>query len=177
MTDHRANGDAELPLLEELTTAECWALLQEAHLGRIALVDAAGKPEIFPVNHVVHEGALYLRSARGTKLSHLRQHPDIAFEVDGGDGSVRWSVILRGTGEQVAMDDEIRRSGALRLQTDIPSVKPFVIRLSPTVITGRRFHVDATPPAAAPGWVPVPEPAGDRAARPHSIPHRPPVLE
>src|SRR3546814_14954568 len=94
----------------------------------------------------------------------LRQHPDIAFEVDGGEGAIRWSVIIRGTGEQVATDDEIRRSGALRLQTDIPSVKPFVIRLSPTVISGRRFHTDATPPLPAPGWAPVPEPEIGRAS-------------
>lgn len=177
MTDPRGAGAEELPLMEELTTAECWVLLQEAHVGRLALVDATGKPEVFPVNHAVHEGALYVRTAHGSKLSHLRQHRDVAFEVDGGEGPIRWSVIIRGTAEQVATDDEIRRSGALRLQTDIPSIKPFVVRLSPTIVTGRRFHLDATPPPPAAGWVPVPEPAGERAGRPQSIPHRPPLPE
>ena len=41
-----------------------WSLLQMPQVGRLALVDGDGVPEIYPVNFTTHEGAIYLRTAR-----------------------------------------------------------------------------------------------------------------
>ena len=71
------------PKVERLAASACWEYLQTAELGRLAVDNADGAPDIFPVNYVAHEGALYIRTARDAKLLHIAQHPMVAFEVDG----------------------------------------------------------------------------------------------
>ena len=97
--------------IEKLETAECWRLLETTSFGRLAVINADGTPDIFPVNFVPHEGSLYVRTARDAKLLHIAQHPAVAFEVDDHDEHVRWSVVVRGDAERVTRDGEIRDSG------------------------------------------------------------------
>ena len=69
------------PGIEILENAECWDLLREHQVGRLA-VDIAGRPDIFPINYLVHGGGILFRTAPGTKLAgaipvsytHLRAH-------------------------------------------------------------------------------------------------------
>lgn len=166
-------------VVERLPTAECWALLEAGDLGRLAVVRADDTPDIFPVNYRVHEGALYLRSARDAKLMHVAHHPAVAFEIDGATASEQWSVVVRGTARRLTDDAEIRESGVRDLVTASPVAKHYVMRITPEAVTGRRFprHVaraDPIPPAPAPRTA---EPPGirSRAERPHPIPHRPPT--
>ena len=65
--------------VERLPTSECWTLLQEARLGRLAVIHADGAPDVFPVNFMTHEGSLFVRTARDAKLLHIAQHPLVAF--------------------------------------------------------------------------------------------------
>ncbi|MFE5408086.1 pyridoxamine 5'-phosphate oxidase family protein [Microbacterium sp. NPDC056569] len=165
--------------VERLPASACWEYLQTAELGRLAVDNADGAPDIFPVNYVAHEGALYIRTARDAKLLHIAQHPMVAFEVDGAtDDDHYWSVVIRGRAERVTHDDEIRDSGIRRLVSWSPTAKFFVIKVLANTVTGRRFpqHAgrkdplmafegDATLPA-------TPEPPRQpRAERPAPIPH------
>ena len=159
--------------LEHLGVEECWRLLGEATLGRLALTDASGRPDVFPINIVAHDGAIYARSAEGTKLGAIAESPEAALEVDGEDGEFRWSVVARGqaarleTDVDAATDAEIEASGVLHLASANPSGKPYVIRLRPTTVSGRRIRVDASP-------ITGPVSHAKRAQPPRPIPHRPP---
>lgn len=127
------------PPVLELGTAESWRLLESQSLGRLALVDASGEPRIYPVNFATRDGALYVRSADDAKLRFLRSRPAVAFEIDGEDAGDRWSVVVRGNAAPVEMDAEIRRSRETALRSMSPTPKPYVVRISPRSITGRRF--------------------------------------
>ena len=125
--------------LDELSVEECWAALRTAAIGRLA-VRAAEGVDVFPVNFTVHERAIYLRSAPGSKLVAITDSPAVAFEADGSRGrDYYWSVVARGIAHRLAHDSEIEASGVLDLATSTPSVKWNFIRITPTVISGRRF--------------------------------------
>lgn len=153
----------------DLGTAECWRLLESERLGRLALVDAAGEPRIYPVNFAVSDGVIHLRSADDAKLRFLRSRPAVAFEIDGEDTGDRWSVVVLGHAFRVDRDAEIRRARATGLRSMSPEPKPYVVRILPRSVTGRRFaerppdgeddpvlprifrpRDDALPPAARP---------------------------
>ena len=163
--------------VERLSASECWAYLQDAQLGRLAVINADGSPDVFPVNHLAHEGSLFIRTARDAKLLHIAHHPMVAFEVDGATDDAFWSVVVRGPAERVTRDDEIRDSGVRRLVSWSPTSKFFVIRITANIVTGRRFpahagradtlvafEADAAPPLTDP-------PHAVRGERPEPIPH------
>ena len=54
----------------ELTDNECWEILDRERFGRLA-VAVHGDPDIFPVNFLVDDGKLLMRTAPGTKLTEL----------------------------------------------------------------------------------------------------------
>jgi len=82
--------------VRELTGAECDALLERNHVGRIAFT-FHDRVDIEPVHYVYAKGWLHGRTSPGTKLSTLRHHPWVAFEVDEIEGLYDWrSVIVHG---------------------------------------------------------------------------------
>lgn len=168
--------------VERLTTAECWGLLQATQLGRLAVVHSGGGPDVFPVNYVAHEGALYIRTARDKKLAHIAQHPSVAFEIDGDTDSTYWSVVVRGSAERLTDDEELSASGVRSLTTSSPTLKLFVIKVTAHTATGRRFlkgsgttgavlTVDVTGESAKKSA----NATRSRAERPQPIPHNPPL--
>ncbi|MBW9109668.1 pyridoxamine 5'-phosphate oxidase family protein [Microbacterium trichothecenolyticum] len=167
------------PAVERLDASACWMYLQTAELGRLAVDNADGAPDIFPVNYVAHEGALYIRTARDAKLLHIAQHPMVAFEVDGADDEDHyWSVVIRGKAERVTRDEEIRDSGVRHLASWSPTAKFFVMKVVANTVTGRRFpqHMSRTDPVRAfEGDATRPTPPESspqpRAERPEPIPH------
>lgn len=141
-------------VVEKLPTDECWRLLARAELGRLAVDGADGAPDVFPVNYLVHSGAVFIRSAPGSKLIDITAHPSVAFEVDGESAAVRWSVVIRGTAHRLGTDTEIEESGILQLASWNPTDKYNYIRITATTVTGRRFRrrlpdIDAPPVAPA----------------------------
>lgn len=132
-----------------LTTAEvrtlsedaCWELLRSESLGRLAVVADDGV-DIFPVNYLINRGTLLFRSAPGTKLADIAHDPVVALEVDGVDELHRWSVVVRGTARRLDADDEIESSGVLGLETLTATTKYNYVRITPRVVTGRRFRWD-----------------------------------
>lgn len=170
--------------VEHLPTATCWDLLEQTSLGRLALVRADGAPDIFPVNYMTHEGALYIRTARDSKLLHIAHHPFAAVEIDGETAESRWSVVVRGPIERVTSDAELRESGVRGLQSWSPTLKVFAIKVTVNTVTGRSFAKTGGRSGAARAFegssalpTPAQEPEAPRASRPTPIPHRTPPSE
>lgn len=181
--------------VEELTTAECWRLVEASRLGRLALDAYDGRPDVFPLNFLVHKGNVYVRSAPGSKLRSIAQNPAVAFEVDGSDAGFHWSVVIRANAERMDIDAEIEASGVLDLVSWSPTPKHDFVRLVPVAITGRRFPRDMGRTSMTPDLNPaIPGrrigpggPSGSAAdpnrehGKPQPIPHfaplRPPTSE
>lgn len=117
----------------------CWRLLEQADYGRLGLRARHGV-DVFPVNFRVHEQAVYLRSAPGSKMIDLTEDPRVAFEIDGSDGEQVWSVVIHGRAKRLDSDPEIERSGVLQLDAWQPGEKFNYVRIVPERITGRRFR-------------------------------------
>ena len=142
------------PGIDVLDDATCRELLASVSVGRIA-VDIAGQPDIFPVNYVVHDGGIVFRSGPGTKLAGAVLSGHVAFEIDGYEphGRTAWSVVLKGRAHQVERMAELFEAEDLPLFPWVAFEKPDFVRIVPSVVTGRRFHVvDSVQPDASIGW-------------------------
>lgn len=95
--------------LEILTRAECFALLADDEVGRLAVVDGM-TPHIFPVNYVLDGETIVFRTDAGTKLDS-GQRGRVSFEIDAFDRVRRsgWSVEASGRLEEVT---DLDRHGA-----------------------------------------------------------------
>ncbi len=124
----------------EISLDECWARLEEESLGRLAVGTAEGV-EIFPINFLVHDRALYMRTAPGCKLVELTRNPIVAFEIDGRRVGTRWSVVVKGEARRLTSDTEIEASGILALHTATPTAKWNYVRISPDSVTGRQVSM------------------------------------
>ncbi len=135
---------------EVLSVSAAWALLREEAVGRVCVV-VDGQPEIFPVNFLVDHGSIVFRTAEGTKLTASIGRP-VAFEVDSYDLSngEAWSVVLKGMAREVVRMHELIDTLQLPLFPWHAAPKPQVVRIEPTVISGRRFHAVAHDGSAVP---------------------------
>lgn len=136
-TDHPAPGLT----MRWLSRHECWALLREAVIGRLAVV-VDGAPDIFPVNFAVDGGSIVVRTSAGTKHRAALAGP-VAFEVDGYDvaSGEAWSVVGRGRVTEAQAVEEVIDLLDLPLEPWHESRKPHLIRLAPDTLSGRRFPV------------------------------------
>lgn len=137
------SGTEEGPV-EVLDAEECWRRLAQAPMGRLA-VAVRGSIDIFPVNFVVSDGALYFRTAPGDKLLELSVNPDVAFEVDGFDENSAWSVVVKGVAERLETQTEIDEADQLPLVPWVPTLKYRWVRINPTALSGRSFLRQAEP--------------------------------
>lgn len=128
--------------LEEMTEAECTALLTEHHVGRIGVVMTDGQPLILPVNYVYDGRRIAVRSDPGTKLASAAM-ARVALEIDGIDqeGRTGWSVLVQGRGFEIteALDEISELMRALPVDPWAPGDKACWIRIDPFQITGRRL--------------------------------------
>lgn len=85
------------PRYHELDRAECEAILERHHVGRIAF-RIQDRVDIEPISYVFADGVINCRTAPGSKLSALAHRPWVAFEVDEAVDLLNWSsVVARGT--------------------------------------------------------------------------------
>lgn len=124
----------------QLSEPECWTLLQRSEVGRLA-VSISDHPDIFPVNHIVDDGAVVFRSGAGTKLAASVLGKAVAFEVDGYDSEAgeAWSVVVKGRARLVENMWDMMAADDLPLFPWHRGPKPNVVRIEPDDITGRRF--------------------------------------
>lgn len=123
----------------QLSHVQCWELLGESGIGHLGLRAHPHGVDIMPINYLIHERQLYFRTAPGTKLMELTEHPYVTVQVEQWrDG--RWSsVVLKGRAQRLAHDDEILSSGVSELVTSGPGDKANYVRVVPDAITGRTF--------------------------------------
>jgi nitroimidazol reductase NimA-like FMN-containing flavoprotein (pyridoxamine 5'-phosphate oxidase superfamily) len=126
-------------------------LLSRCHIGRLAFT-FHDKVDIEPISYVYEDGWIYARTSPGTKLTTVRHHPWVAFEVDDIKGRYDWeSVVVRGTiyfvepsrglpdAEEFERAVEILRGAdryAMTEQDDAPH-RQMILRIHVEEITGR----------------------------------------
>jgi uncharacterized protein len=131
-------------VIKDLSEAECLELLRQEVVGRFVFQDADG-PAAVPVNYGVAGDEIVFRVEQ---RSHLRDMlaRSVAFEVDhtepkSGEG---WSVLVRGSGHEVAMD---RVPGLLRQMAGAfphpwaEGVHNVWVSITARKVTGRRLTV------------------------------------
>lgn len=128
-------------MLEEIPLVGCERHLTQENLGRIVVV-VGDHPEVFPVNYVYETGAVLFRTDPGTKLDAVREHDNVAFEIDGIDDEHQggWSVLVVGSARKVTDQDVLARVAELPLEPWVAGEKHDVVRLVPSKITGRRIR-------------------------------------
>ena len=124
---------------------ECWALLDESEVGRLA-VAIRNHPDIFPVNYIVDRGAVVFRTAEGTKLAAAVLGVSVAFEIDGyqPDAGEAWSVVVKGRAVEIERMQDVFDAAELPLFPWQAAPKHRFVRIEPDEVTGRRFHVVGT---------------------------------
>ncbi len=124
-------------VVAELSPDVCWSRVRDAAVGRLAVV-VDGRPEIFPVNHVVDHGCVVFRTSAGTKLAGADGR-HVAFECDGVDldTGTAWSVVLKGRAHVVRRIEELVDS--LPLRPWQAGTKPTFVRIAVDVVSGREF--------------------------------------
>ena len=144
---------------EDLGEDACWARLRTGEVARLAVI-VEGHPEIFPINYVVDRGSLVFRTAEGTKVHAALSTSGVALEVDGVDAAQggpqdepaggpeaapahAWSVVVKGSAEQITGTDELMGTTELPLTPWQTGTKGKFVRIHPTEVTGRRFPVAA----------------------------------
>ena len=116
---------------------EALQLLESVSLGRISYtMDAL--PAIWPVNHIVSEGAVILRGHRGVDVM-LRAVAGavVAFSADVIDPRtyVGWGVTVTGEAELIDNPTDLARY-ASRIRPFGPHEQAYVIRIQPEIVTG-----------------------------------------
>ena len=131
--------------LELLTEAEAWALAATVDLGRVG-VTVGALPAIFPVNYRVLDGGIVFRTAPGSKLSAATANAVVAFEIDDHDPITRtgWSVLIVG---QATVIHDIGCAFKV-LEADLEPYadgrRPWIVRIEPGFVSGRRIVHRAT---------------------------------
>lgn len=127
--------------METLPVRECWDLLQDAPVARLAVV-IDQEPEVFPVTVAVTDTpSIAFRTAEGTKLSGIKGGQVVAVEVDGVDEaeSTGWSVVARGPADQVLEAAAVEALERLDLEPWVPGHKTIWVEVVPDRVTGRRI--------------------------------------
>ncbi|AQZ61251.1 hypothetical protein BKM31_06910 [[Actinomadura] parvosata subsp. kistnae] len=125
--------------LRELPETEALRLLAEVPFGRVVFTRHA-LPAIRPVNHVVVDGRIVIRSSPGTILgSHVApaEAVVVAYEADELDGHERlgWSVIVTGVARLVTDPEEAALLRGM-LTPWVAGEMEQVIRIQPEIVNG-----------------------------------------
>jgi nitroimidazol reductase NimA-like FMN-containing flavoprotein (pyridoxamine 5'-phosphate oxidase superfamily) len=126
----------------ELTDAECWQLLRSVSLGRVVFTQRA-MPAIRPVNHVVDDGKIVIRSHAGAAIVSRAVAGGgsvVCYEADDLDAirHTGWSVIVTGIARLVREPAAIARYQDL-LEPWVAGPLDHVIAIEPEFVSGIRL--------------------------------------
>ncbi|MEV0743183.1 pyridoxamine 5'-phosphate oxidase family protein [Streptomyces sp. NPDC050549] len=128
----------------ELDSAEAMRLLGSVSLGRIAFTLHA-LPTIRPVNHIVDDGVIVIRTHEGAALTSRTLQAGgpgvvVAYEADSidPDTSLGWSVVVTGYAHLVTDADELARYQRL-LRPWVRQPMDYAVRVQPDLVTGLLF--------------------------------------
>ncbi|MEP9385048.1 pyridoxamine 5'-phosphate oxidase family protein [Nocardioides sp. KR10-350] len=128
--------------LEELSVDECWKLAAGSGLARIGWTGPAG-PVVLPVNHVVHEGTVWIRTSAHSSMAEEIDESNVAVLVDDLDPATHlgWSVQFRGHADVLYREEQVPEH--VRALHSWPSgPRPLWVRLTPKDVNGRRLVAD-----------------------------------
>ncbi|MCB9411462.1 MAG: pyridoxamine 5'-phosphate oxidase family protein [Actinobacteria bacterium] len=125
---------------EILGDEQCWELLGGEQFGRLA-VSVAGRPDIYPVNFIIHNGVIVFRTAEGSKLASMAINAAVAFEVDGynPDTNEAWSVVVHGQAKLVEHSPDEDELEHLPLFPWNLAPKNRLVKVEAFELSGRRF--------------------------------------
>lgn len=88
----------QVTYFSRLETDECWALLGETEVGRIAW-QGSGGIVVVPVNYQLSGRTIVFHTAPDAALAKLADGRDVSFQVDEIDreSAIGWSVLVHGT--------------------------------------------------------------------------------
>jgi nitroimidazol reductase NimA-like FMN-containing flavoprotein (pyridoxamine 5'-phosphate oxidase superfamily) len=118
-----------MPTFRDLAEAECHALLNRHHVGRLAL-SHKDRVEIVPIHYVHDEGWIYGRTAAGSKLEIAAHNRWVAFEVDEVDGLFDWRSVVGKGGLYI-----LRKDGSEQEQALYDKGLKMIRRLVPEALT------------------------------------------
>ncbi|KAA9152168.1 pyridoxamine 5'-phosphate oxidase family protein [Amycolatopsis acidicola] len=127
--------------LRPLTRRECLELLGSATVGRLVFSEGA-LPAIRPVNFVLHEGDVVLRTSRAGALGKLSDEV-VAFEVDEihPETHTGWSVVAVGKIDPVTDIDEIVALADPRRRPWAPGERDRFLRIRVEIVNGRKVSL------------------------------------
>jgi uncharacterized protein len=128
--------------LEHLSRGECMRLMGSVPVGRIVYTRQA-LPAVELVNFALDDGDIVIKTDASGKLAAATRGAVVAFEADSVDvtGHNGWSVTVVGQSRAVADAEEIRRLEQLTLEPWVPGRHDHYIRISPTIVNGRRLGI------------------------------------
>ncbi|WP_175647743.1 pyridoxamine 5'-phosphate oxidase family protein [Streptomyces cyaneochromogenes] len=128
----------------ELDSAEALRLLGSVSFGRIVFTQHA-LPTVRPVNHVLDEGDIVIRTHEGAALtSRARQAGApgvvVAYEADAIDPGthIGWSVVVTGYAHLVTDARDLARYQDM-LQPWVGRAMDYAVRIRPDLVTGIRL--------------------------------------
>lgn len=134
--------------MRKLETKESLRLLGSVPFGRVVFSQNA-MPAIRPVNHIVDNGAVVIRTHLGAAvLSSVGMV--VAYEADAIDPETQlgWSVVMTGFAHRVRRPDDLLRYEEV-LRPWVAREMSHVIRIQPESITGYELVEDAVRGAAS----------------------------
>lgn len=136
---------AVAPKADILTAEQCWKMLAETSIGRLA-VTVDGRPDVFPVNYKIDGESLIFRTGAGTKLEAIAEDANVALESDAvsAEFGIAWSVVVKGRAEHASLESPALNSTVRGLFPWQGVGKNHLIRIVPETVTGRRFTLDAS---------------------------------
>jgi len=126
-----------MALLSTLSTEECMSRLASVPFGRVVFTQRA-LPAIRPVNHLVDNGHVIIRTNLGTGIgSAAGRGTVVAYEADAIDAASRtgWSVVVTGVAQVVTDPADLARYQDL-LQPWIGGDRNHVVRIPAELVTG-----------------------------------------
>ena len=140
----------------ELERAEALRLLGSISLGRIVFTLRA-LPTIRPVNHLLDQGDIIIRTDAGSALAVHAKGSDgpgvvVAYEADTIDPGTHlgWSVIATGYAQLITSRNELNRYRQI-LHPWVDQTMDCVIRIHPEELTGiRLISIPSKPPKGHP---------------------------
>jgi uncharacterized protein len=134
--------------LEKMGEEECLTLLKRVRYGRVAVVTAEGRPEIFPVNFTVHRRTVVFLTGSAV-LQDRAPLGHVAFEADQIDASHEgWDVVVSGEGADItdSVDDLSMLARSERIDIWAPGKKDRWISIVNPHFNGRRLYTPAPAP-------------------------------
>lgn len=135
-------GDISQNVLQVLTRAQCISLLEQHHFGRLAFVADVGiMPQITPVNYLLDQDAVIIRSDPGSTLTAAIHDRAVAFEIDeiDDDKHTGWSVAITGHATEVTAATELERLRETHFASWAPGAKIHFVRIVLQRVSGRQI--------------------------------------